>query len=86
MSICRRAAPIRLPQVEYSLTALGRSLAEPALAFGERVRAHLAEFDAARRRFDERDGKAERLTRLCNCEIRFRSASRRATIAFWLST
>ena len=43
-----------------SLTELGRSMSEPVLAFGEWVRAHLAEFDAARRRFDERGGKVER--------------------------
>lgn len=59
--VTRTILPTSPPQVEYSLTALGRSMAEPVLAFGEWVRAHLAEFDAARRRFDERADKAERL-------------------------
>ena len=57
----RSIFPTSPPQVEYSLTALGRSMSEPVLAFGEWVRGHLAEFDAARRRFDDRDGKIERL-------------------------
>jgi len=52
------------PRVEYRLTELGRSMSEPVLAFGEWVRAHLTEFDAARRRFDERDGKVERIVEL----------------------
>jgi DNA-binding HxlR family transcriptional regulator len=59
--VTRTIFPTSPPQVEYSLTALGRSMAEPVLAFGEWVRAHLAEFDAARRRFDERADEAERL-------------------------
>jgi DNA-binding HxlR family transcriptional regulator len=58
--VTRTILPTSPPQVEYSLTELGRSMSEPVLAFGEWVRAHLAEFDAARRRFDERGGKAER--------------------------
>ena len=45
-----------------SNTRLDRSMSEPVLAFGERVRAHLTEFKPARRRFDERGGKVERLT------------------------
>lgn len=59
--VIRTILPASPPQVEYSLTALGRSMAEPALAFGEWVQTHLAEFDAARRRFDERNGKIARL-------------------------
>jgi DNA-binding HxlR family transcriptional regulator len=62
--VTRTIFPTSPPQVEYSLTALGRSMAEPVLAFGEWVRAHLAEFEAARRQFDQRDGKAERHARL----------------------
>ena len=58
--VTRAILPTSPPQVEYGLTELGRSMSEPVLAFGEWLRAHLAEFDAARRRFDERDGKAER--------------------------
>jgi DNA-binding HxlR family transcriptional regulator len=52
--VTRKIFPTSPPQVEYSLTALGHSMSEPVMAFGEWVRAHLAEFDAARRRFDER--------------------------------
>jgi DNA-binding HxlR family transcriptional regulator len=58
--VTRTIFPTSPPQVEYSLTALGRSMSEPVLAFGEWVQAHLVEFDAARRRFDQRDEKAER--------------------------
>jgi len=59
--VIRTIFPTSPPQVEYSLTALGRSMSDPVLAFGEWVGAHLEEFDAARRRFDERDVKAERV-------------------------
>ena len=52
--------PTSPPPVEYSLTALGRSMSEPVLAFGEWVRSHLGEFDAERRRFDQNGGKTER--------------------------
>ena len=62
--VTRTILPTSPPQVEYSLTKLGRSMSEPVLAFGEWVRAHLVEFDAARRRFDERGGKVERLAGL----------------------
>jgi DNA-binding HxlR family transcriptional regulator len=55
--VTRAILPTSPPQVEYSLTELGRSMSEPVLAFGEWVRAHLAEFDAARRRYDQRDGR-----------------------------
>jgi DNA-binding HxlR family transcriptional regulator len=58
--VTRTIFPTSPPQVEYSLTALGRSMSDPVLAFGEWVRAHLAEFDAARRRFDARDENSER--------------------------
>jgi DNA-binding HxlR family transcriptional regulator len=56
--VTRTIFPTSPPQVEYGLTTLGRSMSEPVLAFGEWVRAHLAEFDSARRRFDERNRKA----------------------------
>jgi DNA-binding HxlR family transcriptional regulator len=58
--VTRTIFPTSPPQVEYSLTALGHSMSDPVLAFGEWVRAHLAEFDAARRRFDARDENSER--------------------------
>jgi DNA-binding HxlR family transcriptional regulator len=50
--VTRTIFPTRPPQVEYALTELGRSMAQPVLAFGEWVRQHLGEFDAARRRFE----------------------------------
>jgi DNA-binding HxlR family transcriptional regulator len=56
--VTRTIFPTSPPQVEYRLTELGRSMAEPVSAFGEWVRQHLPEFDAARRRYDERDGNA----------------------------
>jgi DNA-binding HxlR family transcriptional regulator len=58
--VTRTILPASPPQVEYRLTPLGHSMSEPVLAFGEWVQAHLAEFDAARRRFDERDAKGLR--------------------------
>ena len=58
--VTRTIFPTSPPQVEYRLTELGRSMSEPVLAFGEWVRGHLAEFEAARRRYDERDGSGGR--------------------------
>jgi DNA-binding HxlR family transcriptional regulator len=52
--VTRTIFPTSPPQVEYSLTELGRSMAEPVLAFGRWVQEHLAEVDAARDRFDQR--------------------------------
>jgi len=52
--VTRTIFPTSPPQVEYSLTELGRSMAEPVLAFGRWVQEHLAEVDAARHRFDQR--------------------------------
>ncbi|HVH75291.1 MAG TPA: helix-turn-helix domain-containing protein [Stellaceae bacterium] len=59
--VTRTIFPTSPPQVEYRLTELGRSMSEPVLAFGQWVREHLAEFDAARDRFDERVGEGDRL-------------------------
>jgi DNA-binding HxlR family transcriptional regulator len=50
--VTRKIFPTSPPQVEYSLTELGHSMSEPVLAFGQWVREHLAEFEAARERFD----------------------------------
>ena len=58
--VTRTIFPTSPPQVEYSLTTLGHSMSEPVLAFGEWVRSHLGEFDAARLRYDQNGGKAER--------------------------
>jgi DNA-binding HxlR family transcriptional regulator len=55
--VTRTILPTSPPQVEYSLTELGRSMSEPVLAFGEWVRGHLAEFEAARIRYDQRSAE-----------------------------
>ena len=50
--VTRTIFPTSPPQVEYSLTELGRSLSEPVLIFGRWIQEHLAEIEAARDRFD----------------------------------
>jgi DNA-binding HxlR family transcriptional regulator len=57
--VTRTIFPTSPPQVEYRLTELGRSMSEPALAFGQWVQEHLVEIDAARHRFDHRAETAE---------------------------
>src|SRR6266404_3526826 len=52
--VTRTIFPTSPPQVEYSLTELGRSMSEPVLAFGLWVQEHLPEIDVARHRFDQR--------------------------------
>ncbi len=54
--VTRTILPTSPPQVEYSLTKLGHSMSEPVLAFGQWVRGHLAEFEAARVQYDQRNG------------------------------
>jgi DNA-binding HxlR family transcriptional regulator len=52
--VTRTIFPTSPPQVEYRLTELGRSMSEPASAFGLWVHEHLPDIDAARQRFDHR--------------------------------
>src|SRR5260370_23700552 len=52
--VTRTIFPTSPPQVEYKLTELGGSMAEPVLAFGRWVQEHPAHIDAARDRFDQR--------------------------------
>ena len=52
--VTRTIFPTSPPQVEYNLTALGRSMSEPVLTFGRWVQEHLSKIDAARERFDQR--------------------------------
>lgn len=52
--VSRTTFPTIPPRVDYALTPLGRSLAEPVLALGGWARAHLDDIDAARRAFDRR--------------------------------
>jgi DNA-binding HxlR family transcriptional regulator len=54
--VTRTIFPTSPPQVEYRLTELGQSMSEPVLAFGRCVQGHLAEVEAARQRFDRREG------------------------------
>lgn len=51
----RKTYPTSPPQVEYSLTDLGRSLSDPVLALGEWAREHLAQIDAAQTLYDRRN-------------------------------
>jgi DNA-binding HxlR family transcriptional regulator len=54
--LTRTVYPTIPPRVEYELTPLGHSLAEPVAALGAWALEHRAEIDAAKRRFDEREG------------------------------
>jgi DNA-binding HxlR family transcriptional regulator len=54
--VTRTILPTSPPQVEYNLTELGHSMSEPVLAFGQWVRGHLEEFEAARVQYDLRNG------------------------------
>lgn len=49
----RVLAQMRPPQVEYSLTELGRSVTAPLAAIGAWAEQHLPDVQAARRRFEE---------------------------------
>lgn len=57
--VTRTIFPTSPPQVEYKLTELGRSMAEPVLTFGQWVQDHLPQIDAARQQFDRRVQAAE---------------------------
>jgi DNA-binding HxlR family transcriptional regulator len=50
--VVRRAYPVIPPRVEYSLTALGRTLEEPMRALSEWAERHMADVHAAQQRFD----------------------------------
>ena len=52
--VTRTIMPTSPPQVEYSLTGLGRSLSKPVLALGQWACEHIDQVDEAQRRFDER--------------------------------
>lgn len=54
--VVRTTFPTTPPQVQYALSDLGRSLAEPVLALGKWVRDNISEIEAARLRYDERTG------------------------------
>ena len=52
--VWRSVHPTAPPRVEYGLTGLGVSLAEPVRALGEWARAHTDELDAARTLYEAR--------------------------------
>jgi len=54
--IGRTVTPSIPPRVDYALTPLGHSLAEPVQALGNWSFANLSEIETARRLFDERFG------------------------------
>jgi DNA-binding HxlR family transcriptional regulator len=54
----RTIYPVVPPRVEYELTPLGHSLCAPVTALGAWAHDHIAEIDAARAAFDEREGAA----------------------------
>ena len=54
--VARTVTPTIPPRVDYELTALGRSLAEPVQALGRWAYLHLDEIDHARANYDRRDG------------------------------
>ena len=61
----RTVFPVVPPRVEYELTPLGRSLHGPVCALGEWARNHIAEIDAAREAFDEKEAlEAEKAANL----------------------
>ena len=51
--VARTVHPTVPPQVEYALTALGRSLADPIRELGYWAGAHIAEIESNRSAFDE---------------------------------
>lgn len=52
--VSRKVYPTTPPQVEYALTDLGQSLAEPVLQLGQWALSHLAAIHENRRRYDGR--------------------------------
>lgn len=52
--VLRVVTPTTPPQVEYSLTDLGRSIQQPICAFAQWAVQHSSEVEAARQRFDAR--------------------------------
>ncbi len=55
--VTRTVTPTIPPRVDYELTALGRSLAEPVQALGRWACRHLDEIDHARAKYDRREAK-----------------------------
>ncbi|CDZ29533.1 helix-turn-helix domain-containing protein [Neorhizobium galegae] len=56
--VSRKVYPVIPPKVEYSLTELGRSLSAAFCTVWEWAAARHADIEAARKAFEERNGKA----------------------------
>ncbi len=56
--VTRTVFPTIPPRVDYELTDLGRGLQQPVIALGQWAMDHRPEIEAARSRFDERNGAA----------------------------
>ncbi len=54
--VSRTVFPTIPPRVDYELTDLGRGLSKPVIALGQWAMDHRGEIEAARTRFDERNG------------------------------
>jgi DNA-binding HxlR family transcriptional regulator len=57
--VTRTVFPTIPPRVDYELTELGRGLQQPVIALGMWAKAHQADIEAARARFDGRKQAAE---------------------------
>jgi DNA-binding HxlR family transcriptional regulator len=56
--VTRTVFPTIPPRVDYELTDLGRGLTKPVMTLGQWAVDHQREIEAARARFDERNGAA----------------------------
>ena len=54
--VSRTVTPSIPPRVDYALTDLGRSMLVPVRALGQWAQAHIPRMDAARARYDGREG------------------------------
>lgn len=54
--VIRTTFPTTPPQVQYELSDLGRSLSQPVLALGTWVRNNIVEIEAARHRYEQKNG------------------------------
>ena len=54
--VSRTVTPSIPPRVDYALTDLGRSMLVPVRALGRWAQAHIPQMDAARARYDNREG------------------------------
>jgi DNA-binding HxlR family transcriptional regulator len=56
--VTRTVFPTIPPRVDYELTDLGRGLTKPVMTLGQWAMDHQREIEAARARFEERNGAA----------------------------